>query len=256
MENLENKYSNLRVISLVRSRSRLLGETRNLSILAALGKYVLLHIDADDLWDSYLSDFVKIFHKLNSIYNYDFYLSGQQTGIAKRDLLLCHGPYLNIYRCEDRNMMIRLAYHKQLLFLDYKVYRKRLKRPKTIKWLKNIKDSLSHMNYDLRHPEKRLIYVYRTIFFFLSFKRNYNLSIKQKIFRSLFCLPVLIYSFFQSNIIDPMTWEEFLEYMKRNKGTFDDHLKKNNVKNNFKYKNDLSKQIYSTKIQYEGIRSI
>ena len=62
--NLREKYLNLRVIPLLRDNRRKLGETRNISIRAARGKYVILHIDADDIWEPYINSFAKIYHEL------------------------------------------------------------------------------------------------------------------------------------------------------------------------------------------------
>ena len=62
LESLSKRYKSLRYISIMRDRSRMLGETRNISIREAIGKYVLLNIDADDLWEPYIKDFVKLFH--------------------------------------------------------------------------------------------------------------------------------------------------------------------------------------------------
>ena len=64
---LEKKFSSVRSILLKRDKNRQLGETRNYSIYAALGEYVLLHIDADDVWDPYLKDLVKLFHILEKL---------------------------------------------------------------------------------------------------------------------------------------------------------------------------------------------
>ena len=61
---LKEKYSNLRVIPLLRDSRRKLGETRNISIRAARGKYVILHIDTDDIWEPYINSFAKIYHEL------------------------------------------------------------------------------------------------------------------------------------------------------------------------------------------------
>ena len=52
---LRQNYANLRVIPLLRDSRRKLGETRNISIRAARGKYVILHIDADDIWEPYIN---------------------------------------------------------------------------------------------------------------------------------------------------------------------------------------------------------
>ena len=47
-------YPNLRLIRLQRNKTRELGTTRNISIKEARGEYVILHIDADDLWEPYI----------------------------------------------------------------------------------------------------------------------------------------------------------------------------------------------------------
>ena len=49
LHNLQDIYPTLRVIPLLRDSRRKLGETRNVSIRAARGEFVLLHIDADDI---------------------------------------------------------------------------------------------------------------------------------------------------------------------------------------------------------------
>ena len=61
---MRNIYSNLRIIPLLRDGRRKLGETRNISVRAAKGKYLILHIDCDDLWDSSIISFTKIYHEL------------------------------------------------------------------------------------------------------------------------------------------------------------------------------------------------
>ena len=50
---LQKKYSFLKVIPLERDKRRKLGETRNVSVRASNGKYVLLHLDTDDIWDPF-----------------------------------------------------------------------------------------------------------------------------------------------------------------------------------------------------------
>ena len=64
LDSLALKYPILRVIPLKSDRRRKLGETRNVSVRAAKGKYVLLHIDTDDIWEPYIDSFTKIFHEL------------------------------------------------------------------------------------------------------------------------------------------------------------------------------------------------
>ena len=67
IKSLKKDYKNLRLISLQRDKNRELGETRNISIREAKGEYVLLHIDADDLWEPYIPSFVYLFHKLEKL---------------------------------------------------------------------------------------------------------------------------------------------------------------------------------------------
>ena len=97
LQKMEKKHSNLKVIPLLRDNRRKLGETRNVSVRAATGRYVLLHLDTDDIWDPYIISFTKIYHDLEkrlSIKN--FMLSGKQIQMATKKLLLVN-PYSNIY---------------------------------------------------------------------------------------------------------------------------------------------------------------
>ena len=84
LDRLANRFPFLRYISLPRSRKRLLGETRNIGIRAARGKYILLHIDADDVWEPYIKDFVAVFHRIERCVGRDIYLQGQQIGIGRK----------------------------------------------------------------------------------------------------------------------------------------------------------------------------
>ena len=61
---IQEKYSLVKVIPLKRDKRRKLGETRNISVRAARGKYILLHIDTDDIWEPYIKTFIKIYHDL------------------------------------------------------------------------------------------------------------------------------------------------------------------------------------------------
>ena len=51
------KYSFFQIIPLERDKRRKLGETRNVSVRASNGKYVLLHLDTDDIWDPFIISF-------------------------------------------------------------------------------------------------------------------------------------------------------------------------------------------------------
>ena len=96
-------------IPLTRDYRRRLGETRNLSIEAARGEYVILHIDADDIWEPYIDSFIRVFHELSKRLEFEnFILSGYQIHMAPRDLLL-KNKYPNVYYTEDRLLCHQLA---------------------------------------------------------------------------------------------------------------------------------------------------
>nr|ADD96628.1 glycosyl transferase family protein [uncultured organism MedDCM-OCT-S12-C71] len=190
LKRLKAKFANFRFITLERDRKRKLGWTRNISILAARGQYVLLHIDADDQWEPYLTEFVELFHELEIASGKDFHLSGQQTGIGKRDLLLKFGPFENVYRCEDRNLMMKLANRGLLLFMDYSVYRKRLSRPKSKQFQKSWTDLFSQMLFELRQDELGLRYFKTQLL--APFKQGHQ-SFKIRVIRALWVIPMFLF---------------------------------------------------------------
>ena len=106
---MKKKYPFLSIIPLERDNRRKLGETRNVSVRAASGKYVLLHLDADDIWDPYIITFTKIYHDLETRLEIkDFMLSGDQIQMATKKLIL-DNPYPNIYYVEDRILWNNLS---------------------------------------------------------------------------------------------------------------------------------------------------
>ena len=85
------EFDILRLIALQRDPRRKLGETRNLSIREARGEYVILHVDADDIWEPYIDDFVR-YHRLENYLGEQFLLSGQQINMGKRNFLMNADP--------------------------------------------------------------------------------------------------------------------------------------------------------------------
>jgi len=217
IQRLQNEYSNVRAIYLDRDRNRQLGETRNISVYAALGEYVLLHIDADDVWESYLSDLVKIFHKLEDAYKKDFLLVGQQTGIVKRNFLLEVGGYDNLYRGEDRSLMFKLAKLERILFLDYKTFRTRLPRPTKKRLIKIVWDLWSHLQYDILCTESATEYIIVALLF--SYK-NKKFSIRLRTLRAILIIPAFLSVVFKKKQPLPLSWQEFLSYRQVMRGNF------------------------------------
>lgn len=123
---IKKDYSNLTIIPLLRDNRRKLGETRNVSIRAARGKYVLLHLDTDDIWDNFISSFTKIYHEIEKRTGLEnFMLSGEQINMATRNLLI-KNPYPNVYYGEDRLLWSKLAVLNRLICIKHKVFRKRI----------------------------------------------------------------------------------------------------------------------------------
>jgi glycosyltransferase involved in cell wall biosynthesis len=106
---MQKKYPNLRTIFLEPNRKRTIADARNVSVLESYGDYCLLHIDCDDIWEPYISEFIKVFHCLEKLVPQEILLVGQQLNMGKRDFLLSHGPYRNGATGEDRDMWMRLA---------------------------------------------------------------------------------------------------------------------------------------------------
>lgn len=252
LEELKGLYKNFRYISLPRERDRHLGETRNISIRAARGEYVLLHIDADDIWEPYLQDFVTLFHKIEEAAGHDIHLSGQQTGIGKRDLLLKYGPFENIYRCEDRNLMMKLARDNVLWFLDYRVYRTRIARPTKVRIFKGVWDDCSQMLYDMRQNEPKWPYIKHA--FQMPFLKK-RFSLVSRIIRPLFILPIYLMSRFMPPIQNAITRKEFHAYHEKNRGTYSEVMTRLGGNADMSFLSPAAQEIFSHKITTKGIRS-
>lgn len=99
----------LRVLSLPTCRNRKLGTTRNVSVHAADGEYVLLHLDADDSFESGITDVVDVFETVDEHVERDFYFRSCGFSIGRRYFLLDYGPYRNLpVGGEDQDLWRRL----------------------------------------------------------------------------------------------------------------------------------------------------
>tara|TARA_B100000131_G_scaffold125369_1_gene122638 strand:- start:246 stop:1085 length:840 start_codon:yes stop_codon:yes gene_type:complete len=168
LDKISKIYHNFRYIPLIRDSRRKLGETRNLSIEAARGKYVILHIDADDKWGNHIDSFIRLFHDLSKRLDLDnFMLSGKQIHIASREFML-ENKYPNVYYTEDRILWTQLASKGALLCINHKIFRKRIpikKRKKKI--VKVIESQYSSMIVSFSYhpnPTKSLFEYLRKIF--------------------------------------------------------------------------------------------
>lgn len=167
--NLKEKYPFMRVFPLQRDRRRKLGETRNVSIKAARGQYVLLHIDADDVWEPYLPAFVRIYHEIEKRCDIDnFMLVGMQIHMASRELMISN-PYHNIYYGEDRILWAELGSIGKLIKINHKEIRTRIPLKGNKKKLKKlISSQYSGISIAFSYASSRyqtLISYLRRIFF-------------------------------------------------------------------------------------------
>jgi glycosyltransferase involved in cell wall biosynthesis len=221
---MQMKHPNLRIVALPRDQNRKLGKTRNISIAEAQGEYVLLHLDCDDVFGPYLTDFVEVFHRVESCLRRDILLSGQHINMSRRDFLLSHGPYLNMYRGEDRNLWSRMAKINAWIPLDHIDFITRLPKNIKKKTLKNIFDTFDHMKNDFRSGVRLSRY-----FKYEIEKRN-QYSIKLFLFRLIMLLPSWFFALFEEPISQDGTLggvEEFADYRERIRGTYGEIMHRN-----------------------------
>ncbi len=215
MHVLAARYPIIRVVPLRRDRARKLGETRNVSIREARGAYCLLHVDCDDVWEPHLIAWVEVFHQIEAAIGADFLLAGRQVHMAKRSLLLAHGPYPNIFRGEDRAMYARFAALGLLWHLEHRVFRTRLPHPH----LRNLRHSVVHtidlMILDFRRGLSPATFIRRTL------ASIHIKSLKLVLFR----LSVLPLTWCLSKFAEPISYgpmledEKYGEYRKTHRGT-------------------------------------
>lgn len=187
---LKRNYSKLRLIPLIRDRRRKLGETRNISIRAARGDYVILHIDADDIWEPFIKSYVKVYHEIEQRLNFfDFMLSGKQINMSSRKLLL-ENPYPNIYYGEDRYLFNDLAVIGKILVLDHKIFRKRLNLSKKQKFLKLINSQFSLLYNSFKFAPNTSILL-KTYLIDILLKKK--LSLKYSLLNLFFIFPIYFY---------------------------------------------------------------
>ena len=138
MDSLQTRFPFIRIVPLQRDRNRKLGETRNISIREARGEYCLLHIDCDDVYEHHLISWIAVFHQIEKAAGDGILLAGQHINMARRSELMKHGPYINIFRGEDRHMWSRFAAMNKLWIFDHVDFATRLPKQQN----KNFLDKL------------------------------------------------------------------------------------------------------------------
>jgi glycosyltransferase involved in cell wall biosynthesis len=186
LEELSAKFNALRVYYLEKDKNRRLGKTRNISFLKARGQWCIFHIDTDDLIGPYILEFVKVIEVLNNKMRKDNLFSGKQIHMAKRDFLISHGPFKNIYRGEDRDLYQRLSLTNQWVSVSHERFIHRIDRNKKKLIYKTIRDNWDQMVTDMQMSPIPYKYLKE------SFIRIKQIGLIRILFRTFFILPALI----------------------------------------------------------------
>ncbi len=216
IKSLQEEYGNLRLVELKRDKKRKLGLTRNISVKESRGEYVLLHLDCDDIYAPFLPDFVNAFHQIEKAIGKDILLSGKHINMGRKDFLLQHGPYRNIFRGEDRDLWVRLAAEGAYIPFEHIDFATRI--PKTAKE-RNVRSVIytwDHIKNDFRSGA--------SLSSFLKYEltQDRGFSWKVRILRLLLLLPAYISAKFQEPILPPKSMskpEDFLNYRNKARGS-------------------------------------
>lgn len=250
LSELAAQYPLLRVVALPRDSKRKLGETRNFSVREARGEYVILHVDADDVWEPFIKDFVTLFHRLEACLGRDVLVSGQQINMGKKSFLMQHGPYRNTHRAQDRDMWLRLAAIDAYVPVDHRVFRTRLSRPKKTTFFKAIRDTWFHLLYDMRRGTSLGPYIWACITG-VFVPRNADINLKSRILRGALCIPAFIASKFEEPLPPPanmQTHAEFAAYRERVRGTFPELLERNGCSSDLIGLSDEAQSVFRTRL--------
>jgi len=219
---LQHKYQNINLVQLERNRNRKLGFTRNIGIKNAKGKYVILHLDCDDICGPYLQDFVNVFISIKDCLKRDFLLSGKHIHIARRNFLIEHGPFVNIYRGEDREFWNRMKLINAHIEIDHKRFIQEIPRKRNIILRKGLLDTWDHLVTDFRSGNKLIPFLYQNLFV------NVNFSMKIKLYRALIAPFAAVFAIMKGRYQHSLKYSYFVqneESYKRLHGSYADIMK-------------------------------
>ena len=253
-ENISEKIYRLNYIKLKRDHRRKLGETRNIAVKYAKSEVVLLHVDADDIWLKGLQDIINYYLYIRYKLNIKKFLIGNHLAITTKEIFWNSKGYSNIYRGEDRDLMYRLVFNRDVCFLDHSIIHKRLKRAKKRTRIKSFKDLWSQSKYDVLYSEDIKEILLSSLIFS---PKNKTYSLVVRLLRFFF-IPMcsLIYlTKVKKNII---TWNEFMKYRSKNRGNAIELINKSDLdlfiqkKRDFEYEKSLLKYPFEVQIKPKG----
>jgi glycosyltransferase involved in cell wall biosynthesis len=120
---LERLTAELPRVRIVHDDNDNLAEARKASIEAARGEYVLIQLDADDVYYRGITDFVEIFHQIDDQVTFDPFINGYHIQMASRDLLLTT-PHRSMGYHEDRDLWRRMLAEGNLIGLHHESIRR------------------------------------------------------------------------------------------------------------------------------------
>ena len=241
VKKLQHKYQNLHLVQLEREQSRKLGFTRNIGIKNAKGKYVILHLDCDDICGPYLKDFVKVFIRIEDCLKREFLLSGNHIHIAPRDFLIEHGPFVNIYRGEDREFWKRMNLINAHIEINHKRFIQEIPRKKNIILKKTLLNTWDHLVTDFRSGNKLIPFIYQNLFV------NVNFSIKLKLYRALIAPFAALYALIMGRYQHSLKYSYFVENeesYKRLHGSYADIMKQLGCNQDLHFINTNNRHIF------------
>lgn len=147
--------------------------------------------------------------------------------------------------------MFHLAERKRIFFMDYRVFRSRLKRQKAKQFVKTIKDVWSHTLYDMRLDGPKKKYVISALIG--SFWRD-QFTLKLAILRALIVLPSYVVSRFKDPIPLNMSWDEFMEYRQENRGTFSEIMERYGGDGDISFLTKESQDVFSYGVKPPGFK--
>jgi glycosyltransferase involved in cell wall biosynthesis len=157
---LQKKWKDrIKVIFLEKKDQRGIGYARNVSIIEAEGKYCVMHIDCDDIWQPHINDFVQVFLEIEKFIGPNFLLAGHQINVARREFLLSIGPYRSVEHGEDRDLWMRLAKRNQYIPIDHVAFFSRLSLPLSLRIIKTLKRTTWGVRDEIRLGGSLKLYI-------------------------------------------------------------------------------------------------
>lgn len=237
---LQTEYKNLRLIELVRDRKRKKGMDRNTSVKNAKGKYILLHLDCDDIYGRHIMDWVSCFHEIENRQRFDCLVSGRHINMLSKALFDQVGGYKNI-EFEDRDLWMRLAQINRLIIWDHIDFVRRSPRNLMQKINKNTVEAYYAVYSDLTQglSFSRLFFHYIHL---LNIKFNKGQVIKLILLPLAYINSIMNKNFEKLHEFDPIS---FSIYLNNNRKKLDQLLNQKSSEISIKFINPLSYKIFN-----------